>query len=76
MVGDASSDLATGGLDMEAARRGRLGDLIIGGGVVRRGVAMDIRSGGAMDQLERFFLALTMVGALGAAVSIAWIMLI
>jgi hypothetical protein len=29
-----------------------------------------------MDQVERFFVALTMIGALGAAISIAWIMLI
>jgi hypothetical protein len=29
-----------------------------------------------MDQLERFFVTLTMVGALGAAVCIAWIMLV
>lgn len=29
-----------------------------------------------MDRLERFFMVLTMVGAVGAAVSIAWIMLI
>jgi hypothetical protein len=63
VAGCASSDLATGGLGMEAARRGRLGYLTR-------------RSGGAMDQLERFFVALTMIGALGAAVSIAWIMLI
>jgi len=29
-----------------------------------------------MDQVERFFVALTMIGALGAAVCIAWIMLV
>jgi hypothetical protein len=29
-----------------------------------------------MDLLDRFFVALTMLGALGAALSIAWIMLI
>jgi len=31
---------------------------------------------GAMDWLERSFMALTLLGAVGAAVSIAWIMLI
>ena len=30
----------------------------------------------AMDQVERLFMALTMLGAVAAAVSIAWIMLI
>jgi hypothetical protein len=29
-----------------------------------------------MDRLDRFFMALTMMSAVGAAVSIAWIMLI
>jgi hypothetical protein len=29
-----------------------------------------------MDLLDRFFVTLTMLGALGAALSIAWIMLI
>jgi hypothetical protein len=48
---------------MDAARRGRLG--------YHAG-----QGGAAMDWLERSFMALTLLGAVGAAVSIIWIMLI
>jgi hypothetical protein len=58
----ASRRRATGGLGVIIACRGRLG--------IRRG------SGAAMDWLERSFMALTLLSAVGAAISIAWIMLI
>jgi hypothetical protein len=63
VVGDASSGLTTGGLGMDAAHRGRL-------------CFWYQTSGTAMDRIERFFVVLTMLGALSAALSIAWIMLI
>ena len=54
---------ATGGLGVIAARRGRL-QLSRKGGEAQ------------MDWVERFFVALTMLCAVSAALSIVWIMLI
>ena len=59
----ASRRRVTGGLDVITARRGRLGYRTLEGGA-------------AMDRLDRFFMVLTMMSAVGAVVSIAWIMLI
>jgi len=63
VASDSSCCLAASGLGMDAARRGRLG--------YHAG-----QGGAAMDWLERSFMALTLLGAVGAAVSIIWIMLI
>ncbi len=63
MARAASRRRATGGLDVITARRGRLGYRTLEGGA-------------AMDRLDRFFMVLTMMSAVGAVVSIAWIMLI
>jgi tetrahydromethanopterin S-methyltransferase subunit D len=60
---DSSCFLASSGLGIGTVLRGRLGN--------HTG-----RSGAAMDWLERSFLALMLLSAVGAAVSIAWIMLI
>lgn len=61
----ASRRRVTGGLDVITARR--LGC---------RTWYRTWEGGAAMDRLDRFFMALTMMSAVGAAVSIAWIMLI
>lgn len=43
----------------------------------RAGAALAVKTGRfAMDRVERFFMVLTLVGMVGTAVSIAWIMLI
>ena len=66
-VARAASRRVAGGLDVITACRGRLG---------YRTWYRTWDGGAAMDRLDRFFMALTMMSAVGAAVSIAWIMLI